>query len=523
MFRDQLPLESPSQLPCCTMLTGLFRMHGLLVASHPWEVIVGTVTLTICMMSMNMFTGNDQICGWNFDCPKTEEQILSSDIIILTITRCIAIVYIYFQFQNLRQLGSKYILGIAGLFTIFSSFVFSTVVIHFLDKELTGLNEALPFFLLLIDLSKACALAKFALSSSSQDEVRDNIARGMSVLGPTFTLDALVECLVIGVGTMSGVRQLEIMCCFGCMSVLANYFVFMTFFPACVSLVLELSRDSQEGHPIWQLSHFSRVMEEEEDNKPNPVTQRVKMIMSLGLVMVHAHSRWIAEPFSINTAAGSPQVGMELDYLSPRRIEPERTLWHFYLTSRGLGQRSSTDLPRPSPEKLPANRMRARHISPVERALIGQPPRLESRVDGVMWRKNIHLTPLRLENSTNGQMRELSEGAYDKLAEKTLDALTEYFEDLTEEAFTGADYDVVYSSGVLTVKVGRDHGTYVINKQTPNRQIWLSSPTSGPKRYNWTGERWVYAHDGVSLHQMLSKEFSVIFNTNMDLSGLPYS
>uniref|UniRef100_A0A671VFF1 3-hydroxy-3-methylglutaryl coenzyme A reductase n=1 Tax=Sparus aurata TaxID=8175 RepID=A0A671VFF1_SPAAU len=286
------------------MLTHLFRMHGLLVASHQWEVIVGTVTLTICMMSMNMFTGNDQICGWNFDCPKTEEQILSSDIIILTITRCIAIVYIYFQFQNLRQLGSKYILGIAGLFTIFSSFVFSTVVIHFLDKELTGLNEALPFFLLLIDLSKACALAKFALSSNSQDEVRDNIARGMAVLGPTFTLDALVECLVIGVGTMSGVRQLEIMCCFGCMSVLANYFVFMTFFPACVSLVLELSRESQEGHPIWQLSHFSRVMEEEEDNKPNPVTQRVKMIMSLGLVMVHAHSRWIAEPLSINTPVG---------------------------------------------------------------------------------------------------------------------------------------------------------------------------------------------------------------------------
>uniref|UniRef100_A0A8D3CZY4 3-hydroxy-3-methylglutaryl coenzyme A reductase n=1 Tax=Scophthalmus maximus TaxID=52904 RepID=A0A8D3CZY4_SCOMX len=258
-----------------------------------------------------MFTGNDQICGWNFDCPKTEEQILSSDIIILTITRCIAIVYIYFQFQNLRQLGSKYILGIAGLFTIFSSFVFSTVVIHFLDKELTGLNEALPFFLLLIDLSKACALAKYALSSSSP--VRDNIARGMAVLGPTFTLDALVECLVIGVGTMSGVRQLEIMCCFGCMSVLANYFVFMTFFPACVSLVLELSRESREGRPIWQLSHFSRVMEEEEDNKPNPVTQRVKMIMSLGLVMVHAHSRWIAEPLSINDTLGIPQVGMEFD------------------------------------------------------------------------------------------------------------------------------------------------------------------------------------------------------------------
>ncbi|XP_009984742.1 PREDICTED: 3-hydroxy-3-methylglutaryl-Coenzyme A reductase isoform X2 [Tauraco erythrolophus] len=310
------------------MLSRLFRMHGLFVASHPWEVIVGTVTLTICMMSMKMFTGNDKICGWNYECPKLEEDVLSSDIIILTITRCIAILYIYFQFQNLRQLGSKYILGIAGLFTIFSSFVFSTVVIHFLDKELTGLNEALPFFLLLIDLSRASALAKFALSSNSQDEVRENISRGMAILGPTFTLDALVECLVIGVGTMSGVRQLEIMCCFGCMSVLANYFVFMTFFPACVSLVLELSRESREGRPIWQLSHFARVLEEEE-NKPNPVTQRVKIIMSLGLVLVHAHSRWIAEPAAQNSTVEN-SVG--LDENAPKRIEPNVSLWQFYLS-----------------------------------------------------------------------------------------------------------------------------------------------------------------------------------------------
>uniref|UniRef100_A0A3P8R8E4 3-hydroxy-3-methylglutaryl coenzyme A reductase n=1 Tax=Astatotilapia calliptera TaxID=8154 RepID=A0A3P8R8E4_ASTCA len=277
------------------MLARLFRLHGLLVASHPWEVIVGTLALTVCFVSMNSLATSNQMCKWN-QCPKVEEEkIQSSDAVILTVTRCMAIIYIYFQFKNLRQLGSKYILGIAGLFTVFSSFVFSTVVIHFFGKELTGLNEALPFFLLLIDLSRACALAKFALSSNSQEEVRENISHGMAILGPTFTLDAVVECLVIGIGTMSGVPQLEIMCCFGCMSVLANYFVFMTFFPACVSLVLELSRESREGRPIWQLSHFSRVLAEEEDNKPNPVTQRVKIIMSLGLALVHAHTRLTAE------------------------------------------------------------------------------------------------------------------------------------------------------------------------------------------------------------------------------------
>uniref|UniRef100_A0A672MUE3 3-hydroxy-3-methylglutaryl-coenzyme A reductase n=1 Tax=Sinocyclocheilus grahami TaxID=75366 RepID=A0A672MUE3_SINGR len=298
------------------MLSRLFRLHGLLVASHPWEVIVGTVAVTMCLMSMNAFATNDQICAWNRQCPKAQEKILSGDVIILTVTRCVAIVYIYIQFKNLRRLGSKYILGIAGLFTIFSSFVFSSVVVHFLGKELTGLNEALPFFLLLIDLSKACTLAKFALSSNSQEEVRENIAQGMAILGPTFTLDAVVECLVIGVGTVSGVRQLEIMCSFGCMSVLANYFAFMTFFPACVSLVLELSRESREGRPIWQLSHFARVLEEEEGNKPNPVTQKVKMIMSLGLALVHAHSRLVTESQTHNMSGSDvvlPAPNMDVD------------------------------------------------------------------------------------------------------------------------------------------------------------------------------------------------------------------
>lgn len=48
---------------------------------------------------------------------------------------------------------------------------------------------------------------------------------------------------------------------------------------AHVCLCVKLSRENREGRPIWQLSHFARVLAEEEDNKPNPVTQRVKIIM----------------------------------------------------------------------------------------------------------------------------------------------------------------------------------------------------------------------------------------------------
>ncbi|XP_019716448.1 frataxin, mitochondrial isoform X1 [Hippocampus comes] len=146
---------------------------------------------------------------------------------------------------------------------------------------------------------------------------------------------------------------------------------------------------------------------------------------------------------------------------------------------------------------------------------------LTSEIEGC--RRIIHLSASRLEEHLSQDKNELSEAAYEKLADETLDALADYFEDLMDEPFTGPDYDVVLSSGVLTVQVGGHHGTYVINKQTPNRQIWLASPTSGPKRYDWTGRGWVYSHDGISLHQLLSEEFSTIFKKNMDLFGLPKS
>ncbi len=40
-------------------------------------------------------------------------------------------------------------------------------------------------------------------------------------------------------------------------------------------------------------------------------------------------------------------------------------------------------------------------------------------------------------------------------------------------------------SGVINIKLG-SRGTYVINKQPPNQQLWLSSPTSGPKRFDFS-------------------------------------
>jgi hypothetical protein len=53
---------------------------------------------------------------------------------------------------------------------------------------------------------------------------------------------------------------------------------------------------------------------------------------------------------------------------------------------------------------------------------------------------------------------------------------------------------------VLNVTVG-GHGTFVLNKQAPNKQLWLSSPVSGPLRYDFCVDsaRWLNSRDQHSM------------------------
>jgi len=82
-------------------------------------------------------------------------------------------------------------------------------------------------------------------------------------------------------------------------------------------------------------------------------------------------------------------------------------------------------------------------------------------------------------------------------------------------------------------------GTYVLNKQPPNKQIWLSSPVSGPKRFDWVlrpsggmdskqdtegsqgdvgddghvgGGKWTYIRDGSNLSEILRDELGVVLS-----------
>ncbi|RLM00836.1 hypothetical protein CFD26_108761 [Aspergillus turcosus] len=83
---------------------------------------------------------------------------------------------------------------------------------------------------------------------------------------------------------------------------------------------------------------------------------------------------------------------------------------------------------------------------------------------------------------------------------------------------------MICKAGVMNISLP-GVGTYVLNKQPPNKQIWLSSPISGPKRYDWVVEgdqmhekqdtrpfgngQWIYLRDGSNLTDLLNAELSL--------------
>ena len=98
-----------------------------------------------------------------------------------------------------------------------------------------------------------------------------------------------------------------------------------------------------------------------------------------------------------------------------------------------------------------------------------------------------------------------TEADYHEIADATLDTIQDSIDDVFDK--TSIEYEVSLASGVLTFSLP-PHGTWVINKQTPNRQLWWSSPLSGPKRYEYDDDDqlWFSTKDGLTLGPFLVQE-----------------
>lgn len=112
-----------------------------------------------------------------------------------------------------------------------------------------------------------------------------------------------------------------------------------------------------------------------------------------------------------------------------------------------------------------------------------------------------------IDRKNNSNFRSTSKFDYNSVSEETLNNLLENLE--TKETELPATFDAEFSQGVLTIKFDSQI-IYVLNKQPINQQIWLSSPFSGPKRFEWNfkNKSWCDVRNpSIELNEFIKKEF----------------
>lgn len=81
-----------------------------------------------------------------------------------------------------------------------------------------------------------------------------------------------------------------------------------------------------------------------------------------------------------------------------------------------------------------------------------------------------------------------------------------YLADTIEANDPDGDTDIDFNGDILTII--NESGTFVINKQSAAREIWLSSPISGPHHFAMREGKW-RARSEDTLYDLLSRELKI--------------
>lgn len=104
------------------------------------------------------------------------------------------------------------------------------------------------------------------------------------------------------------------------------------------------------------------------------------------------------------------------------------------------------------------------------------------------------------------------ENIFYNLADGYLDSLFNKLDSCEKVNFDNLEY----SQGVLNFTILKNKH-YVLNLQRPNKQIWLSSPISGPQRYEYdeNTKEWINVRDKVTkISSLINDEINLIMQNN---------
>ena len=89
----------------------------------------------------------------------------------------------------------------------------------------------------------------------------------MFVLAPTFTLETIAKVLLVSFGSFTGIPKVEVYAWFAVVLTFVNFIVYMTFYPAALSLILELMY-SADGRARWDVRQIIQSLPSEDGYSP---------------------------------------------------------------------------------------------------------------------------------------------------------------------------------------------------------------------------------------------------------------
>lgn len=217
----------------------------------------------------------------------TNTQIL--EFIIVVIFRCLGIVHCFYRFRKIHRIGSSFIMTIAASYLGLIFFIYSLVVMSLGTPDFNVLVDSYFLILLLLDMSKVTRMAQFALSSSHQVRISENLAHSMFVLAPTLVLNTLATTLMMGTGLLTGFQRLELLSRYAIIYQVVNFLIYVTFYPAGLSLLLELMYTA-DGRPGWDVRHIINTLPKEDSQ--SPVVHHVRVTATAMLMILHVLCRW---------------------------------------------------------------------------------------------------------------------------------------------------------------------------------------------------------------------------------------
>lgn len=148
----------------------------------------------------------------------------------------------------------------------------------------------------------------------------------------------------------------------------------------------------------------------------------------------------------------------------------------------------------------------ARNSVPVSTSTLASAPYTARTIATTAVRHNDNLGGKATTHGT-GIPKEILELPLQKYHEESDLFLEDLYDDLEElsQKYAKQIPELEYNQGVITLTVD-GLGTYVINKQPPNKQIWLASPKSGPNRFDLYQGTWISLRDNANLLETLNEE-----------------